>query len=307
MTSEARVALVKGKSRYENVRRALELIEEDVESVVSGKKRVLIKPNFVSTERQLAATHVEAVGALLDSITKFYSGKILIGEGPAAAPAIEGYINYGYLDLKRDYDVEFIDLNEDEGIWVTVFDANLQPLEVRISKTVYESDCRISVTPMKTHDAVVMTASLKNMVVGALIDHDKSRIHQGYRAINLNLYKLAKVVPPHLSVIDGFAAMEGDGPIMGSPVDLRIAIVSRDFLAADVVALTIMGFSLNQVGYLYYANKAGLGIGDLNLIKIVGESIKNVRRKFKPHTFFEEQLNWRIPEEILSSVDKKLV
>ncbi|MFQ5812142.1 MAG: hypothetical protein ACE5I2_02960, partial [Anaerolineae bacterium] len=60
----SKVALIKGDDRYENIAQVLTLIEDGVD--LSDKKRILIKPNFVSTRRQLAATHVEAVRAVLD-------------------------------------------------------------------------------------------------------------------------------------------------------------------------------------------------------------------------------------------------
>ena len=42
---------------------------------------------------------------------------------------------------------------------------------------------------------------------------DKVRLHQGYLNMHLFLYQLIRIIPPHLSILDGFAAMEGDGPI----------------------------------------------------------------------------------------------
>ena len=64
MNKRSRVALMKGDNRYDNATKALSLIKEDIN--LSDKKRILVKPNFVSTRRQLAATHVEVVRAVLD-------------------------------------------------------------------------------------------------------------------------------------------------------------------------------------------------------------------------------------------------
>ena len=60
--SKVPVALVRGDSRYTNVRDALELIADQVS--LADKRRILIKVNFVSARRQLAATHVDAVRAV---------------------------------------------------------------------------------------------------------------------------------------------------------------------------------------------------------------------------------------------------
>jgi uncharacterized protein (DUF362 family) len=107
---------------------------------------------------------------------------------------------------------------------------------------------------------------------------------------------LAKVIAPHLSVSDGFVGMEDAGPSSGDPVDLRVAIASTDFLAADTVATTIMGFDPDEVGYLHYCKLGGLGAGDLDNIEIVGNAtIEECRRSFKPHPTYRKQLQWRLP------------
>jgi uncharacterized protein (DUF362 family) len=198
---------------------------------------------------------------------------------------------------------------------------------------VVETDYRISICPLKTHDCVIITASLKNMVVGSLrrkenalgarlsalangaqlrspsspwgrlaarwvrrSGNDKLKIHQGYPVINLNLYKLARIIPPHLSLIDGFEAMEGNGPCSGERVDLGVALASTDFVACDSVAARLMGFDIDQIGYLSYCHQAGLGQGDISKIEIVGESIEACARPFKPHPDYEAQLNWHLAE-----------
>ena len=336
---KSQVALIKGDDRHENIAQALTLIEDGVD--LSNKKRILIKPNFVSTRRQLAATHVEAVRAVLDWLRPRYDGPITIGEGAAGSDTFDGYRYFGYLDLAEEYNVRFVDLNQDEWGLVQVYDRRLRPMGVRVASTTLESDFRISIGPPKTHDAVILTASLKNMVVGSLIRgrggglvqrlgrllpnrltnsalaekvkgrlstvtctevsrsnrSDKFALHQGYHGLNLNLYRLAKVIAPHLSVIDGFVGMEGSGPSGGDPVDLRVAIASTDLLAADAVATKLMGFDLNEVGYLHYCKLGGRGAGDLNDIEIVGNaSIEECTRKFRPHPSYRRQLEWRIPD-----------
>lgn len=290
-----RVAVVRGENRYSNVLQSLRLIENEVKSQLEDKSRVLVKPNFVVVNNQLAATHVDAVRVVLDVVTKFTDRQITIAEGAAEGPTEVGFERYGYYKLKDHYNIRFVDLNRDDAVEVEVFDSDLRPMMVSVARTVMESDFRISVAPMKTHDTVVVTLSLKNMLVGSLCGVDqKLRLHQGYRAINKSLFKLAKIIPPHLSVIDGFQAMEGDGPSNGTPVDLKIALASTDFLAVDTVGAHLMGFDVNDIGYLFYCKEVELGEGDLSKIELVGNtSIDECQRKFKPHRTFSAQLRWR--------------
>jgi len=287
------VALIRSPGHYGGVRDALKLIEEEVAKDIKGKRRIFIKPNFVSTSRQLAVTHVDAVRAILDVISKYSPGKIIIGEGPPDGSLTEALSNFGYLKLEEEYDVDFVDLNHDGYVEVEGFDSSLRPLKFRFSKSVVNSDYRISVAKPKTHDAVIVTLSVKNMVVGSLIEHDKSKIHQGTKAINLNIAKIYRAVAPNLSILDGFEGMEGVGPVSGNPVNLRIAAASLHPVSLDAVMSEIMGFNPLDIGYLYYLNIWGIDTADLNQIEVIGFPPDEVARKFEPHPSYQEQLKWR--------------
>ena len=344
--AQSRVALVRGGSepggRYENIDRALNLISADID--FAGKAQVLIKPNFVASRNPLACTHVDAVRAVLDFVRSRYDGSLTIAEGPSVEPAADAFRLLGYEPLARTYDVELVDLNHDEPQPVDVYDWRLRPLRLHLARSVVESDFRISVGPPKTHDAVIVTLSLKNMIMGALISHfshgslshnggpgpvrrasralwrripqwvrglppaewlefraisatqpsDKMKMHQSYPVINLNLALLAPLVAPHLAVIDGYEAMEGDGPSSGTLVPWRLALVSTDALAADLVGTTLMGFSVEEVGYLHYCRQMGLGAGDMSQIEIVGHATAaECTRAFRPHTTYRRQLRWQ--------------
>jgi uncharacterized protein (DUF362 family) len=287
------VALAESKSHYNGVLEALKLIENQIKEGVKGKKKVLIKPNFVSVNRQLAATHVDAVRAILDIVSRYYSGEIIIGEGPSVSSLKTALANFDYFKLQKHYDVEFLDLNEDDSVEIEVAGSQQRPSRFRMSKTVIESDYRISVALPKTHDFVITTLSIKNMVVGSLVGREKGKIHQGLKAMNLNLATLAKKAMPNLGVIDGFQGMEGRGPIGGDPVDLRVAAASTFPVSLDAVINAVMGFNPLDIGYLYHLNEWDVGVADLNGIEVVGLPLENVRRKFQPHPEYREMLNWR--------------
>ena len=69
-------ALIKGNDRSENIYKALKLIENQVFSGIKGKQ-ILIKPNFVQTSNQLAATHVDAIRGILEFLRPHYKKEIL--------------------------------------------------------------------------------------------------------------------------------------------------------------------------------------------------------------------------------------
>jgi uncharacterized protein (DUF362 family) len=124
----------------------------------------------------------------------------------------------------------------------------------------------------------------------------KRAMHQSFSVMNLNLYTLAPYLYPHLAIIDGFEAMEGNGPSKGERVDWRIALASTDWLAADVTAARLMGFELDEVGYLYYCGLGGFGATGPAAVEVVGNvGPAQVARRFKRHASSHLQRRWESP------------
>lgn len=299
MTSS--VSLIHGNDRYRNIRNSLDLLRDEIRKSFDGSRRVLIKPNLVSTSKQLASTHIDAVRAVLDFLIELNPTEVVIAEG-SAGDTFSAYRNFGYLTLRDSYGVDLIDLNKDDYVEVPILDRSFRETSIRVAETIFDFDFKVSVAIPKTHDCVVLTESVKNIVVGSIVDGDKSRVHQGYPVQNIDLFKIASVIPAQLAVIDGFIGMEGDGPLSGDPVEMRIAISSCDFVSADAVGATLMGFDPLDVGYLYYAHEFKLGCADLGKIRILGESLKDHIQSFKPHRGYNEQRKWRIPENRMGAV-----
>jgi len=298
----ANVSLVKGNERRQITYQALKNIEDEILASLEGKKRILIKPNFVITSRQLAATHVDAVRGILDFLRPHYKGRITIGESTISkAGTFDGFKNYGYLGLQKEYNVKLIDLNRRSWQYRYVFGRGHRPTPIRIISTFLDPDLYIiSAAKMKTHDRVLTTLSLKNVLLGAPLNdykkNDKGLMHAEYNfsrksLLNYNMFHLAQEIYPDLGVIDGFAAMEGNGPTSGTPVDTRIALASMDPLAMDILATKIMGFDPEKIMYLTAMAEAGMGQGNLDKIKVLGTPLNQCRYHFKPHNRMVEPYN----------------
>jgi uncharacterized protein (DUF362 family) len=112
-------------------------------------------------------------------------------------------------------------------------------------------------------------------------------------AMNRNLVALTRRTRPHLSLIDGWVGMHREGPRHGTPIPLGVAVAGTDAVAVDAVAAAVMGFDPRDIGYLHYAQEAGLGVADLERITVVGDPIAQVRRRFVPHSNHPIQRQWR--------------
>lgn len=293
-TEPAKVSLVKGNDRREIVFQALKNIEDEVLASIGDKKRILIKPNFVSTTRDLAATHVDAVRGILDFLRPHYKHEIVVGESPAGrGGSFEGFRNFGYMPLENEYGVKLADLNDQPFVYRYVFGSGHKPLPVRIISTFLDPETYIiSAAKMKTHDRAVTTLSLKNVLLGAPLNDgrksDKPLMHtednfSPTAVLHFNMFHLAQEIWPDLGVIDGFVAMEGNGPVGGTPVDARVALASLDPLAMDTLTTKLMGFDPSKILYLTSMAEAGMGQGDLAKVQVLGTPIEDCRYKFKPH------------------------
>ncbi len=289
----AKVALIKGNDRRQITYQALKKIEDDVLASI-GNKRILIKPNFVTTNKQLAATHVDAVRGILDFLTPHVKGQIIIGESTAfGGGTFNGFENYGYLPLEKEYNVKLVDLNKQPWPYRYMIGKGHKPIPLRIISTFLDPDTYvISAAKMKTHDRVVTTLSLKNVLLAAPLNdykkNDKWLMHSDFNfskqaVLHYNMFHLAQDMYPDLGVIDGFEAMEGNGPVGGTPVDMRVAMASLDPLAMDTLATKIMGFDPGQIMYLAAMAEAGMGQGDVGKMQVLGTPPDECRYQFKPH------------------------
>ena len=97
------------------------------------------------------------------------------------------------------------------------------------------------------------------------------------------MFHLAQEIYPDLGVIDGFVAIEGNGPTSGTPVDTRVALASTDPLAMDILATKIMGFDPTQIMYMMAMAEAGMGQADMNKIEVLGTPPEQCQYHFKPN------------------------
>lgn len=302
---KSRVAVAQGDARAATVLESLKRIEADIRRGLAGKKRLIIKPNMVHTATPLCASHADCIEAQLDFFSSIFKGELIVAESSANAPATEGFDNYGYAKLSSRYKFRLMDLDFEPTVIEHVVDERYQPHPVRVYKTLMDPDVYlVSSAVMKTHDRAVVTLALKNIVLGAAGkdtgfrwgpgskgSNDKPVVHGGPKneGIHYNMFKLAQRVRPHLAIVDGFQGMEGNGPVAGTPVDHKVVVASTDWLAADRTAVDLMGFDFAKIAYLGFCAQAGMGQADLARIEILGNDLKTMIRKYRPHDNIEQQ------------------
>lgn len=302
------VAIAHGDERRKNVYAALKEIDKQLRPKMKTKKYVVIKPNFVNTSNQLAASHADAMRGILDYLSESFRGPVVIAESSAGDTKV-GYENFRYSALLSEYrrqQLKLIDLN-DEGKFehIALLDADLHIAPCRIAARLVDPEAFvISSCMLKTHNTVIATLSIKNMALGAPLHqgkgdttqwNEKRKFHVGIRQTHYNMMVAAQRLNWGASLIDGFEGMEGDGPNSGTPVASRIALASTDYVAADRIAAETMGIDPEWLGYVKYCANLGLGQFDPKKIDVIGAKVADVKKSYRMSPNIDRELKWQGP------------
>jgi uncharacterized protein (DUF362 family) len=269
------VAIVKGERGHEPVFKALDLI--DYESALAGYKKVLIKVNFITTMTwdSGATTDPMVVEAIIQRLKKLPVEIYVVESDATMTNADSAFKATGMAEMCKQYDVECLNLRHVKDK-VKIKIPNCETLkDITVPRIVTESAI-ISAAKMKTHMATKVTLGMKNMF-GLLPDKFKAKYHA--KGISKVVVDINTVLKPHLTVIDGFVAMEGKGPTNGSPVKMDLIIAGKDPVATDATGARVMGLDPHEISHIRTANQKGLG--NIDNIEIIGSKLEDVQRIFK--------------------------
>jgi len=272
---ESQVAIVKGERGLDPVFRAIDLI--DYQTVLEGFKKVLIKVNFITTMTwdTGATTDPIVVEALIQRL-KQHPVEIYVVESDASMTnADKAFEATGMITLCEKYDIDHLNLRHLEDKVKIKIPRGDTLKDITVPRIVTEAAI-ISAAKMKTHMATKVTLGMKNMF-GMLPDKFKLKYHA--KGISKVIVDINSVLRPHLTVIDGFVAMEGHGPTDGTPLKMDLIIAGKDPVATDATCARIMGIDPHEISHIRGANQKGLG--NIDNIEVVGSKIEEVRRPFK--------------------------
>jgi uncharacterized protein (DUF362 family) len=253
-------------------------------------------------------THPEVVQALGELVRDAGAREVLIVE---AAYEWESYRRWGYEEVAEALGATLIDLNAtqpyNDFATTPVGEGWYIYKDFTFNHVLEEVDAFISVSKMKCHWSCGVTHTMKNLVglVPARFyrlnpeDNYRSAFHGQEDEMGTRLPRvimdLNRARPIHLGLIDGIKTTEGgEGPWIETlaPLEPGVLIAGKDPVATDAVATAAMGFDptanppaapfLRSDNHLNLARELGLGTNRLDEIEVVGLSIADVRREFKP-------------------------
>lgn len=281
---QSTVAVVKVNNNIEEALDRLIDFLGGLDTVVLPLQTVMIKPDWATEQsyQDGAVTHPELLKALTKKVLNYGARQVLVGDASMVGhKTTDKAINdsgLNELGLKR---VKTIDFRKSEYIDVGISNA-LKFRRLSFPKEYMQSHVIINVPVMKTHNLLPVALGFKNLK-SICKDEDRKRILTF--GLDEGLIDVNKIALADLTIIDGIIGMEGDGPFHGTPANANVLIASTDPLAAEAIAIEIMGYGDTRMRYMELAYEAGFGEMNLENIKLVGDLIDQVKRKFQNPTF----------------------
>ncbi len=248
----SRVAILNADSYTQDLedvlRRGLALFGLDVRG-----RSVLLKPNLVD---YIAGNHINThpllVAAAAECFRRLGASKVVIGEGPGHQRDT-GLVLFesGFEDQLREQKLPFVDLNRDELIKTRLLATYTDMNHLWLPRTILESDFVVSMPKVKAHHWSGVTLSMKNMfgvVPGAKYGWPKNILH--WKGIQESILDVCATVPVHFVIADAIMAMEGNGPLNGTPRPLNRIVLADDPVAADATCARLMGLDPDKVTHI---------------------------------------------------------
>ncbi len=247
-------------------------------------KRILLKPNLVEPHKSFSHinTHPLVIRGAIEAFLSLGASSVIVGEGAGHRhDSLLVLENSGLGDILYEDRIPFKDLNTTEGTSVPNLGGYTTLKTLTFPRLVHEVDWIVSLAKMKTHHWAGATLSMKNLfgvMPGIYYGWPKNVLHN--EGIPQSILDINATLKPHFAIIDGITGMEGDGPIMGTPIHVGAIIMGKNLPAVDATCCRIMDIDPYQIPYL---EKADQWLGPIrdSLIEQRGETWRSVQKPFQ--------------------------
>jgi uncharacterized protein (DUF362 family) len=257
--------------------------------------RVMIKPNILVSRQNWVGINTDprVVEVLVKTLKERGIHRITVGDGSGMGYSATKAFEYcGYTNMASRYGLNLVDLERDEFVKKPVrMEGPFKSLE--IARTVLECDFFFNVPLMKAHNETLITCSLKNLK-GAMSRSMKTAFH----GVNLHkaIAQLNSVLIPDLIIVDG---LQGDlhSESGHDPVVMDRMILGTNPVEVDSVVADALGYKPRDIRHIAYSADAGLGICNLEKIRIQSLNRPSEIKRFSPPTHYSKRFPCSISAE----------
>jgi uncharacterized protein (DUF362 family) len=246
-------------------------------------KRVLLKPNLVEAHKNIdhINTHPLLIRAAVEAFLSLGASHVIVAEAAGhMRDSILVLEESGLAEVLAEDRIPFVDLNESSVVKVNNL-GKLSKLEhFYFPEEILNSDIVVSVAKMKTHHWAGVTLSMKNLfgvMPGIVYGWPKNVLH--WAGLQECIFDITATLKPNLAIIDGIYGMEGDGPIMGTPIQSNVLVIGKNLPAVDATCARIMGIIPEKISYLKKTSGSFGTIREENIYQH-GENIISVRKNY---------------------------
>lgn len=247
-------------------------------------KRVLIKPNLVEPHAGICQinTHPTVIRATVELFLHLGASEVVVAEGVGHRRDTHLILEEsGVADVLHEDKIPFLDLNVGPVVKTRNAGKYTGLKELILPSAVVHADIIVSLAKMKTHHWAGVTLSMKNMfgiMPGIAYGWPKNVLHQV--GLQKAILDINTTIQPHIAIVDGIVGMDGDGPIMGTPIESKVLIIGNNPAAVDATSARIMRIDPFKIPYLS-ASKNLIGPIWEHYISQRGEPISGTRKTFQ--------------------------
>lgn len=263
------LAIIKGESPSLITKEAISALG-GIERFISKGDRVLVKPNIGWDRKpeQAACTNPEVVKTIVELCLEAGAKEVKVMDNPCN-PARRTYVRSGISKAAKDAGAKVLFPNEHKLKKIPLNGEKLKEWEVY--RDFIETDKLINVPIAKHHSLSRLTLGMKNWL-GAL-GGNRNALHQ---ELDYAMVDLAAFFKPALTVLDAYRILHRNGPQGGRLSDTKLfktVVAGVDYVAVDAMGTTFFGIKPEEMRFLQLAIERGLGIMDLEKIKIEKRTI----------------------------------
>ncbi len=238
-----------------------------IEAFVKKGQTVVVKPNIgwdVPPERA-ANTNPHLVRKIIEHCYGAGAKQVYVFDH-TCDNWIKCYKNSGIEQAVKDAGGKIVPGNAESSYQEVEIKTGKKLTRTKVHELIISSDVFINVPVLKSHSAVQLTISMKNLM-GVVWD----RLWWHRNDLNQCIVDYTPYRLPDLNIVDAYRVLMKRGPrgVSVEDVDKKDSlIISRDIVAADAAAARIFGVEPDTIPYIRMADQANLGTMDLTKLKI---------------------------------------
>ncbi len=239
------VTLVMREDIASVARQAIDLLG-GMETILAGRKRAILKPNFVAGRpaRTGATTNLDLIATVADAVHAAGAQPFLC-ESPGTEFDFDA--TYSILGIREFCQRHDIGIVGQVDRWITYRPPSARRLTAFHAPAELADACLINLPVLKTHVVSGMSIAMKNLM-GLLPRDDRRNMHTF--GIQQSIVDMNMGIKPDLTIVDGSIGQDGEGPLYGRQANLGVLLAGRDSLAIDLVACRLVNVDPQTIGHL---------------------------------------------------------